>query len=447
MVKLRHYQEKGVQGIYDFAGRCLLADDPGLGKTIMSYAWISRIPKRRPVVIVTPSSLKYQWQDEGLLHFRTRTRVLEGTRPKVKKLKDEIIIINYDILSHWLPVLLRRQPQVVILDECQFVSNYKAKRTKAARELAQSAASVIALSGTPMTNKAVQLWSVLNIIRPDIFPSFHNFAWEFTNPRMSHWGWIYKGAKNKSKLYQILTQECMIRRLKKDVAKELPAKTHIMLPMKLSPASAREYAEARDSFINWLRKKSPAAAHKAKKAQSLVKVGYLLRLCAKLRFKQTAQFIKEFSEANPGKQIVGLTGHTNIIDRLKDQFPKSAIVDGRVTGMFRTQTIRRFTAGKTPYFWGNWRAAGTGLNLQTSHHFIALDPPWTPGDLIQGQDRVHRIGQKEKVIVYYLFAMNTIEEEWLRILRERASDLKAILDGNGNLEASDIYGELINKLL
>ena len=116
MTKLRPFQLDGAKQIYAFGGRALLADEQGLGKTLQALYWVGKIKRHRPVVIVTPASVKYAWQSEAALHFNMRTEVLEGRRKKrVMQLPGPIVILNYDILKSWLPALLKAKPQVVIL--------------------------------------------------------------------------------------------------------------------------------------------------------------------------------------------------------------------------------------------------------------------------------------------------------------------------------------------
>lgn len=447
----RPYQKKDLRRIYDFHGRALLAWEQGLGKTPESGWWLSKIPAHRPALIVAPSSVKYAWQHELWDFFRLRARVLEGQGPRDSGmvLKDDIVVVNYDILYHWLPVLEKRPPKVFIMDECQYVSNAAARRTKASKYISQWASSVIGLSGTPMTNRPVQLWSILNIIRPDLFPDFWGFAHEYCEPKMGFWGWEFKGATNRKGLWEILTKNVMIRRLKKEVAPELPDKIHKTLPMMMGQKAKQEYVKASESFLLWLREKSPARANRARKAEAMVKVGYLLRLCARLKLPQTIKFIQEFKESNPGKKIVGLTSCRFVIDRLLEEFPDCVVVDGRVTGKIRTDSVRKFRESKRINdFWGNWRAAGIGLNLQVSQDLFALDPPSTPGVFLQGIDRVHRIGQAGQVIIQYPYLAGTVEEKWWKKIKTRAGILSEIMDGKASSSAlsGNIFDQLLSEL-
>jgi len=117
MTKLKPFQLAGARQIRAFKGRALLADEMGLGKTIQSLYWILKTPRRRPVVIVVPASVKYTWQSEAAIHFNMRTEVLEGQMKRRQPLPGSVVIINYDILESWLPVLLKAKPQTVIFDE------------------------------------------------------------------------------------------------------------------------------------------------------------------------------------------------------------------------------------------------------------------------------------------------------------------------------------------
>lgn len=447
MTELKPFQREGVRQIYTFGGRALLCDEMGLGKTIQALDWIRRIPKRRPVIIVVPASVKFAWQHEAMIHFGIRIDVIEGRMPaRTKRLPGEIVVLNYELLQSWLPVLRAADPAVVIFDEAHYLKNTAAQRTKSAARLVQSAESVLALSGTPLTNRPIELWPVMRLVRPDIFPSRELYAWRYCKPRWTFWGWQYDGATHLDELHRILKENCMIRRLKKDVLKELPAKTRQVVPFRLK--SMVEYNKAQHTFLEWLREISPAKAQRASKSQALTKVGYLLRLVARLKLDWTEQWLKEFFEAHPGEKLVALTMHTFVIDHLKERFPKSVIIDGRITGRIRHESVRKFqNNSQVPLLLGNWKAAGVGITLHAAHNVVALDLPWTPGDLLQGEDRVHRIGQKKGVIVHYLTALNTIEEKLVKILRKKASILDAVLDGRADSTDFNLFDALLENMI
>lgn len=446
MTKLHEFQLDGVRQIYQFRGRALLADEQGLGKTIQALYWLMMIKKRRPALIITPSSVKWTWQTEAFQHFGMRTEVIEGHHKNNHQLpRGDVLIINYDLLRTWLPALLRKRFQCLILDEVQFIKNLTAQRTQCVLELAPFAASVVGLSGTPITNCPMEFWPVLQAIRPDLFPHHSKFAWRYCRPTLTPWGWQFKGCSRPRELNRILLRECMIRRLKKDVAKELPPKIRKAVSIKLK--SYAEYRLAETNFLVWLKRQSPARAHRAKKSQALTRVGYLMRLVAELKLPHTIKWIEDFLEANPGKKLVGLTMHTFVIDRLRSHFGQRAVViDGRVTGRMRAETTRQFQNNKrVDLLFGNWIAV-IGQTLHAAHNFAALDFPWTPGDLMQGEDRIHRIGQKNDCYIHYLATLGTIEADWIHTLKRKAGVLDAILNGSRSAKHFDIFEVILKRM-
>lgn len=416
--------------------------------TIQSLYWISKIPKHRPVVILCPASMKYTWQSEALVHFGMRTEVLEGHCNGTTQLPGDIVILNYDILGSWLPLLLKSRPKCVIIDECQFIKSLRAKRTKNTMKLTARARSILALSGTPLTNRPIELWPVLKVIRPDLFPSLEKFAWRYCAPKWTHWGWQFNGAVRLKELHRILRKECMIRRLKKDVLPQLPPKRRKFICFRLKPSEEKIYQEAESDFIRWLGKQSTSKAKKAQKAEALVKIGYLVRLAARLKLNWTTKWIEEFFESNPGEKLVAFTMHTFIIDHLREKFAdRCVVIDGRVTGRKREESVRQFRSHrKKDLLLGNWIAAGVGLTLTAASNVVGLDLPWTPGELLQGEDRIHRIGQKKMALIHYLIATGTIEEKQISIQRRKAKILDAVLDGRRAAADLDIFSELINKI-
>lgn len=444
--KLKPFQEEGVRGIYEFRGRALLADEMGLGKTIQALCWIYRLPKRRPAIIVVPASVKYNWQHEAWMHFGMRAEVLEGKRKeKHRRLEGDIIVLNYDIMESWLPLLLEMGIGILVFDEVHYLKNPQARRTKAAFQLAEDVPSVLGLSGTPLVNRPIELWTILKIIKPNLYPSMNKYAYRYCAPRYTPWGWVYDGATNIPELNRVLTEHCMIRRLKKDVLSELPPKIRTVDLINLR--SYADYNRAEADFINWLKAKSPAKAAKAKKSEALVKIGYLLRLVAQLKKDQSIQWVKDFFNSNPGEKLVMMTMHTFIVDDFHAAFENSVIIDGRVTGTKRQDTVRQFQNNpKTNLLIGNWQAAGVGITLTASSTFLGHDLPWTPGALLQGEDRIHRIGQKNTAMIHYLAVMRTIEEKLVNILQKKASVLDAVLNGSAAEEDLDIFGELLDKL-
>lgn len=447
MTKLVPFQLKNCKRIYTMRGRALLADEQGLGKTIQALYWIRKLPNRRPAIIVTPSSVKYQWQAEASLHFDMRLEVIEGNRPaRLMQLPGKIVIINYDILASWLPVLLKHQPQVVIFDEVHFIKNPRAQRTKAAIKLAKRAASVVGLSGTPLTKEAIELWSVLQAIKPRLFPERWTFAWRYTRPFQFRGNWLFRGSRNTEELHSILKKKVMIRNLKKDVLPELPDKQRIIVPVHIDDLS--EYQKAELDFMQWLKKISPARAKRAAKVEALAKVGYLLRLVAELKLPLSQHWIAEFLESNPEDKLVVFSMHTKVVQTIASAFSKiCVVVDGKVKGVDRQAAVRKFQSNaRTRLFIGQYRASAFGLNLTAASTICGLDLPWTAGAMAQGDDRIHRIGQTSKTFMHYLIAQHTLEERFLKGIKSSQKKVSSILDGTpSGRSKQDSFAQLIDS--
>lgn len=442
MTKLYKYQKQGVRELHALDGRALLADEMGLGKTLQALTYARRM---EPVIIVCPASLKYNWEREAALHYGIGAEVLEGTRPPAKQrltTHHPMVVINYDILPHWLDHLIREKPQCVILDEVHYCKNKTAKRTKAVKKLCQGAEHVIGLSGTPMTNRPSELWSILNIIRPDLFPAFFPYAMRYCKARKRPWGWEFKGATNMPELNKILRENVMIRRLKKDVLKDLPDKQRSVVTFDLD--NWDEYQAANDDLISWLATQSKTKAKKAAKAEKVVQFGYLKRLAIKGKYLAACDWIDQFFEET-GRKLVLFAVHRAVMKWLHSRYPNSVVVNGDVVGRRRQLAVDKFNNDpECRLFIGQLKAAGAGINLQKGASDLAfMELGWTPSDHTQAEDRIHRIGQKNGAQCYYLVARGTIEEMLCGVIQTKQGVVDQALDGADiNSSSFDVYDEL-----
>lgn len=445
--KLKKYQEKAVRKIQHFHGRVLLADEMGLGKTLEALKWLEQNPKLRPAVVICPASLKWVWETEASLHLGMRSEVLNGQKPPRKGLtgKHPLLIINYEILQHWLEYLKELEPKVLILDEVHYIKNYRAKRTKAVNKLNKGIPNIIGIGGTPLTNRPAELWTILHLIRPDIFSSVWSYRWRYCNPVRKPWGWEYKGANNLRELHRKLNSVMMVRRLKKDVLSELPDKTRQVIPLEIE---IDEYDEALNNFIKWLTKKSAAKVERAKRAERLVQMGYLKRLAASLKMDKVLKWVDDFLESSDGKLVLYCV-HKDIIKQIHSKYKHtSVVVDGSVTGKKRKIAVKIFQNNKSiRIFIGNIKAAGVGITLTAANTLAFVEMNWTPGDHTQAEDRIHRIGQKGAAMIYYLIARGTIEENLCELIQKKQAILSAILDSKKRINKLDIFDELQKALL
>jgi SWI/SNF-related matrix-associated actin-dependent regulator of chromatin subfamily A-like protein 1 len=445
ITKLKKYQKEGVLLIEKFKGRVLLSDEVGLGKTIQTLNWVERHPELSPVIVICPASLKWVWEMQAKQHIEERGTVIEGTKPK-SLANIKLIIINYEILQYWLKEIEKVKPMIMVCDESHYLKSRNAKRTRAVKVLSKNIPHIICLSGTPLTNRPSELWTTLNIIRPDLYPSFFSYAFKFCKPVKKPWGWEYKGASNLDVLHENLKNQMMIRRLKVDVLTELPEITREIIPFTLK--NFKKYREVENDFINWLRKKSSIKAKKAEKAEAMVKLGYLIRLAARLKLKKVGKWIDDFLEGEDGKLVLFCT-HRKIIKKLHEAYKDiSVVVDGHITGHKRKLAILQFQRDKkTRLFIGNMKAAGVGIDLWAASTCAFVELDFVPGNHTQAEGRLHRIGQKDAVTTFYLVAKDTIEEKLCKLIQEKQEVLTATLDGKKGKIDLDIFDKLQKSLL
>ena len=436
------FQKKGVAFIEQNRGRALVADEMGLGKTVQALGWLQLHPNKRPVIIVVPASLKLKWKQEVLNWLpNPRVQVLSGTSPY--RVKGNIIIINYDIVYSWLETLKSLNPQVIITDECHYFKSDKAKRTKAIKMLSKGVPHIIALSGTPIVNRPIEAYNAIKMISPMLFPDRWKFAERYCGSHYDGFGWNFNGATHKLELHERLTSTIMIRRLKSEVLTELPPKMYSYVPLTLDNES--EYTFARDHFIQFISStRGQSAARKASNAEVITQIMTLRQVAVKGKLAQVKNWIEDYLESTD--KLVVFAIHKFVIDDIMKAFGSIAVkIDGSVAMEKRNEAVQKFQNDpKTRLFVGNIQAAGVGLDLTAASNVCFIELPWTPGELVQAEDRCHRIGQKDNVTVHYLLASDTIEYEIAELLDSKKKVLNAVLDGQDTPDDS-LLTELIRK--
>ena len=444
------FQSECLDEIDAFSGRSLIAMPMGSGKTPLTLWWLKRNPQSLPAVVICPASVKYHWQHQALVVLGFRSSVLESRNPSRNGeglTRSELMIINYDILQYWEEWIRKQKPKTIVIDECQFTQSSKSIRTKTVKRLCRGVPNVLALSGTPLVNRPIELFPTLSILRPKEFRNRWTFGHEFCGPKWTPWGIQFKGANNSKRLHELLASTCMIRRKKEDILKDLPPKMRHVIPVPLR--DPKEYQKASEDFLNWLKEKDPAKAVRASKAQTLVKMGYMLRLAARLKLKYVVEWINQFLHDSDEKLVV-FAVHRKMIEALQRRCSgRSVVVDGSVTGRKRRQAIRQFQNDKrTRLLIGNIKAVGTGTDglQRVCSTAVFAELTWTPGAHVQAEDRIHRIGTTDKARIFYLVAHSTIEEKLCQIIQDKQEVLSAVLDGEGEGESLSVFDELILQL-
>ena len=444
------YQLEGMRLIEHFDGRIILSDEMGLGKTLQSLWTLQRNPEWLPALIVCPASVKYNWEFEAIHYCGMRSSICEGSKPPTfnrhgMSTTSPLTIINYDILKDWEPYLKKLKFKTIVFDECHYLQSRTSLRTKAAKRVSRGCEHIFALSGTPLMNKPADMFPTLNILWPDQYNSFWSFAQLHCDPKWKPWGWEYKGASNLDVLHAQLKSQGMVRRLKKDVLKDLPKMNRRVMPIQMSDES--EYRRARDDFMSWLRANHAHKMRSAGKAEKLVQVGYLLRLAARLKMRAAVNWANTFLEETDEKLVL-FAVHRKAIECLQRRVKaKSVVIDGSVVGRKRQLAVDQFQNDrKTRLCIGNLKAAGVGITLTAASTVGLLELFWNPAVMIQAEARVNRIGQTDVAWAWYLVAAGSIEERLCRILQERQGIMDAVLDGGPVPDSLNIYEELLDEL-
>jgi len=441
------YQGEGVQFIEAHGGRALIADEMGLGKTIQALAWLQLHPELRPAVVIVPAVGKLKWKREARDWMdRPDVQILYGAgNDESISWTNDIIIINYDILKNWVMSLKKLEPKVLIIDECHYIKNNKAQRTKAVKRLAKEIPHVIGLSGTPIKNRPAEIYNGVKLIDPLALPEPWPFYKKYCGLKHNGFGWDWSGASNTKELNKVLTESCMIRRLKVDVLPDLPTKTRTFVPMPLE--NKTEYRDAELNFIDYLHeKKGEQAAEKARAAEHLVRIEGLKQLAIQGKLKHCIQWIEDFLEVED--KLVVFCVHRNVAHDLMEHFGEVAVkIVGGMTAQQKDDANTRFqTSDKIKLFVGNIQAAGVAIDLFAASHVAFLELPQTPGDMVQAEDRLLRIGQENNVTVHFLLAQDTIDEKMAMLLDRKAKVIAAVTDG-ADVPQQSMLSELINEYL
>src|SRR4051794_7526287 len=419
--ELRPFQRAGVQYALQ-SRRLFIADEQGLGKTVEALAALEE-DGAFPAVVVCPASLKLNWQRE-IEHWlpHRSVHVVVGTGGAIPRA--EITVLNYEIVQAHRERLALMRPKALVLDESHYVKNPTAKRTRAVRRLAEGlpeGALKLALTGTPVMNHPDELIAQLRILgRLEEFGSGARFKRRF------------QGAGAEERIHWHLRRTCFVRRLKKDVLPQLPAKRQVVVPVALD--NEAEYRLAERDVIEWLRtqpldlRELDAKIAAALRAERLAQLNTLKRLAARGKLAAAVSGIHDFLEH--GEPIGVFSHHAQGHEALLARFPAAGHLRGRDSIAARERTVQEFQSGEgPPLLICSTLVAGQGLTLTRASNVAFLELEWTPARHDQAEDRCHRIGQRDAVTAWYLLAAQTIDETIAELLERKRGVVAAVTDG------------------
>jgi superfamily II DNA or RNA helicase len=445
-VPLYPYQREGAL-FAARAGRSLIADDMGLGKTIQAIAAceiLARTAGIERVLIVCPTSLKYQWQQEIEKFCGRSARVVEGLLPRradCYAAESFYKITNYEVVHRDLEAIGRWGPEVVILDEAQRIKNWKTRRAQTIKRLNSKYA--IVLTGTPLENRLEELHSIVEFVdRFRLGPVFRFLA---EHQHTDECGKVI-GYRNLDKIGQTL-QPILIRRTKKEVLRQLPERLdkNYFVPMtKEQMAHHAENAEIVARIVaKWRRLGFLPEADQRRLMIALQNMRmscnstYLLDKKTDFGYKadELLAVLRESFERPDDKAVIfsqWVRTHELIVHRLGTAKLGHVLFHGGVASKERKDLIAQFKQDPKCRVFLSTDAGGVGLNLQNASTVVNMDLPWNPAVLDQRVGRVHRLGQHRPVRVVNFVAQGTIEQGMLSVLSFKQSMFAGVLDGGAN---------------
>jgi len=448
-LKLFPYQEVGVTFIELSKGKALIGDDMGLGKTAQSLAWLTLHKEKRPVIVICPASVKVNWGREIDKWIPNSTfQSINSGKDVIEKGKD-FYIINYDLLRKHEEGLIDVGASVVILDEVTYIKERKSQRTKAAMKIAKNSPHVLALSGTPILNKPIEFFNVLNLIAPKVFKSQWQFGHQFCGMKHNGYGFEYTGATN-TELLNFLLKSIMIRRNKKDVLKDLPPKRrefmYIGIPNKIIRMHEVAERELTNALKDYRMRGLSTEERSEKRMLAITALGYLRQVVGMAKAEQTLEVVRPTLET--GEKIVIFGHHKAVLDKIEEDITKAGYknvrIDGQVTGNKRQKFIDEFQDNPDcKVMVASILAMGMGVNLVSASSVFIVERQWTPAVEEQGEDRLWRIGQEKEVTVWYLVTADTVDDKMNDLIERKREMVSQIIDGKSSNEAS-LVSELLN---
>ena len=408
---LRPFQSVAVTFAEKSGWRVLLADEMGLGKTVEGIAIAVR-SGRKPVIVVCPASVKLHWQRHVVEWAGIPEEdvvIVSGTTGS-PRIGAAWYVVNYEVLQHHAPFFETLRPGVLIVDEAHYVKNEKAKRSKAVKALA-NAPVMLALDGTPMMNRPRDLFNVIHLLRPDLFPKFFTFALRYCDGYKHDYGWDFSGASHLDELNETLRSSVMVRRMKSQVLTELPEKERSFVPLEVDLV---DYRREEHDFLEWLKRKAWAEGKWAVQAEALLRVNEMRQYACRKKMGLALSWIQDFLESE--RPLVVFTHHKEFANAVAAKFA-SFLYTGDVPRHERDKAVDEFQAGKRMVFVSTIEAGGVGITLHRAQDAVFLETSWSMAIQRQAEDRLHRIGQRGAVTCYYLYARGTVEEDIIRLLR------------------------------
>ena len=475
----------------------LIGDEPGLGKTIQAAGIINADETAQKILVIPPATLRANWRRE-LEKWLVRPLTIDvPANGRLPDFSSNIVVVNYDKLvgkagKVMHEALMAQSWDLLVCDEAHALKNPKSQRAiavlgtpaswdgkkPAVLGLVSRARRFLALTGTPILNKPVEIFPLLSTLAPAEFGNFFKFAKRYCNAQQGRYGWDFSGSSHLDELQERLRKVCMVRRLKSDVLKELPAKRRQIVTLTVEDdkiqkliateraaydgeasetgemalaiggddyrktvealwASQRETAEDRAAAAEerMMYGDDDCAGYRSRGTQD--KAGLSFTALAAARHQIALAKVPAVIEHLDGlldeletKKVVVFVWHNDVADQLRAHFGARAVaITGKTPMADRQGLVDRFqTDSGVEVFIGNIRAAGVGLTLTAASVAVFAELDWVPAIVTQAEDRIHRIGQLSSVLIQHLVLDGSLDAQMAKVLISKQDIADEALD-------------------
>jgi SWI/SNF-related matrix-associated actin-dependent regulator 1 of chromatin subfamily A len=503
-----NYQKKAVAFFEINNGKAILGDAPGVGKTLSALVYAAK--HRYKTLIICPSSLKFGWKNETL-DFTKDKAFIYKYKPKKNSPhrafdKNESLfhIVNYESLETYVEIKYKHvckgsvivpgkgstvcnheitdnvkkhkecpvcknsnsfktrivghtfskdkfgqdlnpaDYDLIVIDEFHRIKEKNTGWTKIIREAFKDAPRKLLLSGTAIKSRPKEFFIGLNFLYPEEFNNQHEFGVKYCAGFQDNFGWKYDGASNLEELYDRMSR-FFLRRLKKDVLKDLPPKTYTKIPIELDDSEYKEYNRILDECTKVIDGQEIKDSY-------LVQVNKLKMFTASCRLKRVIEYIQEIIDS--GEKVVIMSDFQNVATKIFEHFKEVAVLHtGSMSDIEKQESVDRFQKDKNvKVFSGMIIASGVGITLTAASRLIFMGYAWTPADMTQSEDRIHRASTThDNIQIITPYCIDTIDEDIMNLLSEKNKTVDRVLDGkvldkNENVSSDSVFKSLIKKM-
>lgn len=431
-LKLKKYQEDGIDLIVNRYKDVLLADHPGAGKTCQAIIAADRLSANR-ILVICPASLRENWKREfeKWSDKERQVTVVYDSKDASKLYHNTVytlgvVIVSYDLITR-ISLGNSEHCDVLILDEAHYLKSSKSKRTKRIlKEVWAKAKKRIAITGTPMPNgRAIEAYPLFSKLCPEHFGSWKSFADRFCVREVTPWATLFTKSKNLPLLGSMAREHFMIRRDREETIGQLPPLVRMEVPL-----SCHLYVT--DDFNN------PHDIHEAMDSLDdgtiTPHIATLRRMIGLRKIAAAAEYIHELL-LDSAKQVVVFCHHGQVIDELSSHLEwrtiTHSVIKGETPMIVRQAAVDGFQAGRHKVFLASLLAANTGITLTAAHDVVFVEADWVPANNEQAEGRCFRLGQTEITRSHYLVIPNTLDDLMTKAILKKQRDITKVM---GDLE-------------